>query len=76
MLQDQELALALNAAFSYIPPNQTLKQAVLQGRMKTREDVKREVARILQDDSIRKPRVLQFFREYFDYDRAGKGSPK
>jgi hypothetical protein len=29
------------------------------------------VVRILHDDSIRKPRVLQFFREYFDYDRAG-----
>jgi hypothetical protein len=71
MLQDQELALAINAAFSYIPPDETLQQAVVQGRMKTREDVKREVARILQDDSIRKPRVLQFFREYFDYDRAG-----
>jgi hypothetical protein len=71
MLQDQELALAINAAFSYIPPDGTLKQAVLEGRMKTREDVKREVARILEDDSIRKPRVLQFFREYFDYDRAG-----
>ena len=71
MLQDQELALAVNAAFSYIPPDETLKQAVRQGRMKTREDVGREVARILADDSIRKPRVLQFFREYFDYDRAG-----
>ena len=71
MLQDQELALAVNAAFSYIPPDPILKQAVQQGRMKTREDVNREVTRIVQDDSIRKPRVLQFFREYFDYDRAG-----
>jgi hypothetical protein len=72
MLQDQELALAVNAAFSYLPPDPLLKQAVLQGKMKTREDVRREVTRILADDSIRKPRVLQFFREYFDYDRAGK----
>ncbi len=71
MLQDQELALAINAAFSYIGPDQALKQAVLEGRLKTRQDVKREVTRILQDDSIRKPRILQFFREYFDYDRAG-----
>jgi hypothetical protein len=61
----------LPAAFSYIPPDKELKQAVLQGKMKSREDVRREVARILEDDSIRKPRVLQFFREYFDYDRAG-----
>lgn len=71
MLQDQELALAINAAFSYLPPDETLKQAVLQGRLKTREDVHSHVTRILEDDSIRKPRVLQFFREYFDYDRAG-----
>ncbi len=72
MLQDQELALAINGAFSYISPDKTLQQAVRDGRLKTREDVKREVARILKDDSIRKPRVLQFFREYFDYDRAGR----
>ena len=72
MLQDQELALAINAAFSYIPPDETLKQAALQGQMKNREDANREVTRILDDDSIRKPRILQFFREYFDYDRAGK----
>jgi hypothetical protein len=39
--------------------------------MKTREDVKREVTRMLDDDSIRKPRVLQFFRDYFDYDLGG-----
>jgi hypothetical protein len=71
MLQDQELALAINAAFSYLPSDKTLQQAVRHGRLKTRKDVQREVARILQDDSIRKPRVLQFFREYFDYDRAG-----
>ncbi len=71
MLQDQELALAINAAFSYIPPDEQLTHSVQQGRLKTREDVKREVQRMLADDSIRKPRVLQFFREYFDYDRAG-----
>ena len=71
MLQDQELALAINAAFSYLPPDETLRQAVRQERLRTRKDVEREVARILQDESIRKPRILQFFREYFDYDRAG-----
>ena len=71
MLQDQELALAVNGAFCYIAPDKTLTQAVEAGRMKTREDVQREVTRILNDESIRKPRVLQFFREYFDYDRAG-----
>ncbi len=71
MLQDQELALAINAALSYLPPDSQLKQAAASGQLRTREDVRREVARILEDDSIRKPRLLQFFREYFDYDRAG-----
>ncbi|QDS88976.1 Planctomycete cytochrome C [Rosistilla ulvae] len=71
LLQDQELALAINAAFSYIPPDEALQQAVADGRLKTRQDAKREIERILADDSIRKPRVLQFFREFFDYDRAG-----
>ncbi|MCS5642200.1 MAG: DUF1588 domain-containing protein [Dehalococcoidia bacterium] len=72
MLQGQELALAINAAFSYIAPDGKLKQALESGRLKTRDDVKREVTRILDDDSIRKPAILRFFREYFDYGLAGK----
>ena len=32
---------------------------------------KREVERMLADDSIRKPRILRFFRDYFDYDLGG-----
>ncbi len=71
MLQGEELGLAVNAALSYLPPDEVLKDSIVQGRMKTKEDVAREVSRILADPSIRKPRVLQFFREYFDYDRAG-----
>lgn len=71
MLQDWELGLAVNHALRYIKPDPTLRQAIIDGRMRTREDVKREVTRMLDDDSIRKPRVLQFFRDYFDYDLAG-----
>ena len=71
MLQGDELALAVNAAFSYIrPENDHLRTALAEGHLKTREDVQREVTRILNDETIRKPRILQFFREYFDYDRA------
>lgn len=71
-MEGWELALAINGAFSYLPPNNDLKKAVLAGQLESREDVAREVKRILNDESIRKPRVLQFFREYFDYDRAGR----
>jgi len=71
MLHGDELALAVNAAFSYIrPENDHLRTALAEGHLKTREDVQREVTRILNDETIRKPRILQFFREYFDYDRA------
>lgn len=72
MLQGQELVLAINAAFSYLAPDRKLKQALEAGRLTTREEVKREVTRILNDDSIRKPVILRFFREFFDYDLASK----
>jgi len=71
MLQDWELGLAVNHALRYIKPDEPLREAILGGRMRTREDVKREVTRMLDDESIRKPRVLQFFRDYFDYDLGG-----
>jgi Protein of unknown function (DUF1588)/Protein of unknown function (DUF1592)/Protein of unknown function (DUF1585)/Planctomycete cytochrome C len=71
MMQDWELGLAVNHALRYIKPDDELRAAIIEGRMRTRNDVKREVERMLADDSIRKPRVLQFFRDYFDYDRGG-----
>jgi hypothetical protein len=71
MLQDWELGLAVNHALRYIQPDDELRKAIVDGRMRTRADVKREVERILAADSIRKPRILRFFRDYFDYDRGG-----
>lgn len=71
MLQDWELGLAVNHALRYIRPDEELRSAIADGRMRTRDDVKREVERMLTDESIRKPRVLQFFRDYFDYDLGG-----
>lgn len=71
MLQDWELGLAVNHALRYIKPDDQLRQAIVDGRMRTKADVKREVERMLADDGIRKPRILRFFRDYFDYDLAG-----
>jgi len=71
LLQDWELGLAVNHALCYLKPDEPLRQAILAGRMRTRQDVEREVTRMLADDRIRKPRILQFFRDYFDYDLAG-----
>ena len=70
-LKDWELALALNHALCYLKPDAELRASVLDGRMRTREDAEREVERMLDDPSIRKPRILRFFREYFDYDLGG-----
>ena len=71
MLQDWELGLAVNHALRYLKPDATLRKSIDEGRMRTREDVKREVTRMLADDSIRKPRILRFFRDFFDYDLGG-----
>lgn len=71
MLQDWELGLAINHALRYIKPDEELRTAIVEGRMRTRADAKREVERMLADDSIRKPRILRFFRDYFDYDLGG-----
>jgi hypothetical protein len=71
MLQDWELGLAVNHALRYIKPDEELKTAIIEGRMRTRDDVKREITRMLADDSIRKPRILRFFRDFFDYDLGG-----
>lgn len=71
MLQDWELGMAVNHALRFIQPDETLRQSVVDGRMRTRADVRREVERMLSDDSVRKPRVLRFFRDYFDYDLGG-----
>lgn len=71
MLQDWELGLAVNHALRYIKPDAELRSAIVKGRMRTRADVKREVERMLADDTVRKPRVLRFFRDYFDYDLGG-----
>ena len=71
MLQDWELGLAVNHALRYIKPDDQLRKAIVDGRMRTRSDVKREVERMLADDSNRKPRILRFFRDYFDFDLGG-----
>jgi hypothetical protein len=71
MLQDWELGLAVNHALRYLKPDEQFRQAIVDGRMRTRADVGREVTRMLEDDSIRKPRILRFFRDFFDHDLAG-----
>ena len=57
MLQDWELGLAVNHALRYLKPDESLRKAIVEGSMRTRDDVRREVERMLADDAVRKPRI-------------------
>jgi hypothetical protein len=70
MLSPVELAYAISYALTDDGPDAKLVEAVKNGQLTTKEDVKREVARLLNDDRIEKPRIMRFFHEFFGYDRA------
>lgn len=70
MLAGDELANSIAGALTYMSPDPQLQAALKGGKLKSRADVLREVTRIMDDGSIRKPRILRFFQEYFDYHRA------
>ena len=70
MLAGDELANSIAGAFTYMSPDPQLRKALKLGNLESRADVLREVTRIMEDGSIRKPRILRFFQEYFDYHRA------
>lgn len=66
----QDLARSISLALTDRQPDAILAKAVADGKLANREDVRTQVARILADDSISKPRIVRFFREYFGYDSA------
>ena len=70
MLAGDELANSIAGALTYMSPDPQLQAALKAENLKSRADVLREVTRIMEDGSIRKPRILRFFQEYFDYHRA------
>lgn len=72
ILAPTEAAFAIAYALTDQPPGETLAQAVKEGRLRTQDDVKKQVVRLLQDDSIDKPRILRFFQEFFGYAHAHK----
>jgi hypothetical protein len=69
MLTPREAAAAISAALMY-RRDRLIFEAAEKGQLTTREQVREHVRRILQDPKIAKPRLLGFFREYFEYDRA------
>ena len=69
-LSPRETAFALSYALTDEPPDATLRQALDQERLTSREDVRREALRLLNDEANDKQRLLRFFREYFEYVRC------
>jgi hypothetical protein len=72
MLSGTEMAYAIAFALTDFPPDATLLQAAKTGKLNNKEDVQFQVARMLNDDAIDKPRILRFFQEFFGYSRAHK----
>ena len=70
MLSPNELVYAIGYALADNGPDETLREAAKSGKLTTRQDVEREVRRILTDNSIEKNRILRFFQEFFGYHRA------
>ncbi|WDI41013.1 DUF1588 domain-containing protein [Bremerella sp. P1] len=67
MLSPQELAYALAYALTDRQPDGQLLQAAAEGRLQSKEDVRREIDRIFDSEKIQKPRLMRFFQEYFGY---------
>ena len=72
MLSATEMAFAISYALTDRRPDQAMLQAARDGKLQTREDVRRQIKRILDDHSIDKPRTLRFFQEFFGYAQAHK----
>ena len=69
MLTPLETAAAISSALMH-KRESGIFSAAEKGQLATREQIAEHVRRILDDPKIQKPRVLGFFREYFEYDHA------
>jgi len=70
MPPSEDLARSISFALTDREPDELLAAAVEADKLRTREEVREQVVRILGDDAISKPRIVRFFREYFGYDPA------
>jgi hypothetical protein len=71
-LSRRELATALSFALTDLPPQSHLLKAFANEDMSAREILRAETRRLLDDEKrpLAKKRLLQFFQEYFDYEKA------
>ena len=72
MLSGTEMAFAIAFALTDRRPDAALLQAAEAGKLNSSLDAQFQVARMLQDDAIDKPRILRFFQEFFGYTQAHK----
>lgn len=70
LLTPRELSYSIAYALTDTRPDPLLLKAADDGDLATREQVRTQVERILNNPKIEKPRVLAFFREYFEYGDA------
>ena len=66
-LTPREASYAIAYALTDSVPDKNLVEAVKSNTLGSKKDYEREVKRILEDDKIRKPRLLRFFQDYFGY---------
>jgi hypothetical protein len=70
VLTPHHLARAIAYALTDQGPDAALLEAVAQDKLSTREEVRAQVLRILNDPQASKLRILRFFQEYFGYTNA------
>jgi len=71
-LSPRSIAFALAYALTDRRPDRWLLDAAETGKLDTREGVAAAVRKMLDDPKLDKPRILRFFREYFDYQKAAE----
>jgi hypothetical protein len=70
MLSSTELAFAISYAITDRHPDSILLKAAESGKLRTKDEVQAQISRMLEDESIEKPRILRFFQEFFGYNQA------
>ncbi|MDX1948767.1 MAG: DUF1588 domain-containing protein [Pirellulaceae bacterium] len=69
-LAPREIAYAVSYALTDSQPGKSLLAEADQGLLETRDGVAAAVRTMLDDPKLSKPRIMRFFREYFDYEKA------
>ena len=69
-LSPKEIADAITYALGDRRPESWVIDAAVKGKLDTKEGVAEVVDRMLKDPKFAKPRIMRFFREFFQYEAA------